>query len=88
MGEKLKYSFLLEQFREMATGGRPAQPGREDFLGPAWPRPDSLESRSPAALALPWAVTLLSFNVARGHSFLQTPLQEVHIRKNRFSVLP
>ena len=36
----------------MATGGCPAQPGREDFLGPAWPRPVSGEPQSPAALAL------------------------------------
>lgn len=67
----------------MATGGRPAQPGREDFLGLAWPRPVSLES--PRVLQR-WLC--LSLYVACEHSFLQTPLQEVHIRKNRFSVLP
>lgn len=78
--------FLLEQFREMATWGRPAQPGREDFLGPAWPRPVSLESPRVLQrwLCLPCVVTLLSLYVARGHSFLQTPSQEVHIRKKPF----
>lgn len=30
-------------------GGRPAQPGREDFLGPAWPRPVSGEPESGGA---------------------------------------
>ena len=52
----------------------------------SWVRPgQGLSLESPRVLQR-WLC--LSLYVARGHSFLQTPLQEVHIRKNRFSVLP
>ena len=74
MEEKLKYvhCFLLEQFREMATGGAlHSQGGRVSWVGPAKACPSG-DPPSPAVLALPCVVTLLSLSVAREHSFLQT----------------
>lgn len=57
--------------------------------GISWVRPgQGLSLESPGVLqrwlCLPCVVTLLSLYVARGRSFLQTPSQEVHIRKKPF----
>ena len=46
-----------------------------------------LPPESPAALALPCVVTLLSLYVARAHGFLQTPRRGAY-SKNRFSIMP